>query len=75
MRHADVSIRVTVNGQRETTLLDLLRGRTGLDCAPLVHAALGTAPTGAVRFSLGSFTREDGIDAAMAEIAGTRRGR
>nr|WP_269435742.1 aminotransferase class V-fold PLP-dependent enzyme [Desulfosarcina ovata] len=47
--------------------------RTGLHCAPLVHADLGTAPSGAVRFSLGPFTTEADIDAAiraMAAIAG-----
>jgi selenocysteine lyase/cysteine desulfurase len=39
--------------------------RTGLHCAPLVHERIGTSPTGAVRFSLGVFTRPADIDAAI----------
>jgi len=39
--------------------------RTGLHCAPLVHEHIGTSPNGAVRFSLGVFTRPADIDAAM----------
>ena len=39
--------------------------RTGLHCAPLVHERLGTAPNGAIRFSLGVFTRQADIDAAI----------
>ena len=48
--------------------------RTGLHCAPLVHADLGAAPHGAVRFSLGlRATADEDIDRAleaMAQIAG-----
>lgn len=47
--------------------------RTGLHCAPLVHADLGTQTTGAVRFSMGPFSTEADVDAAvhaMNEIAG-----
>ena len=47
--------------------------RTGLHCAPLVHADLGTQPAGAVRFSMGPFSTEADVDAAvhaMNEIAG-----
>jgi cysteine desulfurase / selenocysteine lyase len=50
--------------------------RTGLHCAPLVHADLGTAPAGLVRFSLGHANIEQDIDlalAAMAEIAAAVR--
>jgi selenocysteine lyase/cysteine desulfurase len=46
--------------------------RTGLHCAPLVHEDIGTAPQGAIRFSLGWNTSEQDIDlaiAAMAEVA------
>lgn len=49
--------------------------RTGLHCAPLVHADLGIASTGAIRFSLGRFNTEEDIDAtlrAMAEISRRR---
>jgi cysteine desulfurase/selenocysteine lyase len=47
--------------------------RTGLHCAPLVHADLGTGGAGAVRFSLGCQNTEAEIDRALeavAEIAG-----
>jgi cysteine desulfurase / selenocysteine lyase len=47
--------------------------RAGLHCAPLVHQDLGTLEKGAVRFSLGPFTTEVEIDAAveaMKAIAG-----
>lgn len=47
--------------------------RTGLHCAPLVHEDLGTAPAGAVRFSLGWNTQVQDVDqavAAMASMAG-----
>ncbi len=65
------------------TLLDVDHGigvRTGLHCAPLAHAALGAAPRGGIRFSVGAGNVEADIDAALAameEIAtlGRRRGR
>jgi len=47
--------------------------RVGVHCAPLVHRDLGTIERGAVRFSLGAFTTEADIDAAidaMRAIAG-----
>ena len=39
--------------------------RVGVHCAPLVHRDLGTIERGAVRFSLGAFTTEADIDAAV----------
>jgi cysteine desulfurase family protein len=42
--------------------------RTGLHCAPLLHQDLGTAETGAVRFSLGPFNTEAHIEAAIAAM-------
>jgi cysteine desulfurase / selenocysteine lyase len=39
--------------------------RVGVHCAPLAHRDLGTIDRGAVRFSLGSFTTSDDIDAAI----------
>ncbi len=52
--------------------------RTGLHCAPLVHEDIGTAPTGAVRFSIGPFNRREHVEAAVAamgEIAAARAAR
>jgi selenocysteine lyase/cysteine desulfurase len=47
-----------------------LATRTGLHCAPLVHAQLGTVPRdGGVRFSIGAFNTEPEVDAAIAGIA------
>ena len=43
--------------------------RTGLHCAPLVHADLGTDVAGAVRFSLGAFNTEQDIDLAVEAMA------
>jgi cysteine desulfurase/selenocysteine lyase len=42
--------------------------RVGVHCAPLVHQDLGTIDDGTVRFSLGAFTTEDDIDAAIAAM-------
>ena len=36
--------------------------RCGLHCAPMAHRTLGTFPQGAVRFSVGPFTRFEEID-------------
>jgi cysteine desulfurase / selenocysteine lyase len=43
--------------------------RTGLHCAPLVHQQLGTMEgDGGVRFSIGAFTTEAEVDAAIAAM-------
>ncbi len=42
--------------------------RVGVHCAPLAHRDLGTIERGAVRFSLGAFTTEADIDAAIAAM-------
>ncbi|HEX8692171.1 MAG TPA: aminotransferase class V-fold PLP-dependent enzyme [Longimicrobium sp.] len=42
--------------------------RAGLHCAPEAHAALGTAETGAVRFSVGWATTDDEVDRAAAAV-------
>jgi selenocysteine lyase/cysteine desulfurase len=50
------------------TILDADYGiavRSGLQCAPLVHRQLGTLEKGGVRFSLGPFTTESDISAAI----------
>lgn len=40
--------------------------RAGLHCAPLAHEAIGTAPTGAVRFAAGPFNTPEHVNAAIA---------
>ncbi|MFO7609023.1 MAG: aminotransferase class V-fold PLP-dependent enzyme [Candidatus Krumholzibacteriia bacterium] len=47
--------------------------RTGLHCAPLLHAALGTAPAGAVRFAFGPFNTPAHVDRALAGLAAVAR--
>ncbi len=42
--------------------------RTGLHCAPLVHEGIGTAPAGAVRFSLGPLTLMEDVEAAAKAV-------
>ena len=43
--------------------------RSGLHCAPLMHAALGTLATGGtVRFSVGLFNTTEHIDAAISAV-------
>ena len=41
---------------------------SGLQCAPLAHEALGTAPDGAVRISAGPFVRDDDVERACAAL-------
>ena len=50
------------------TMLDVdhnIATRTGLHCAPLIHKALGTAPRGTVRMSIGPVNTENDIEAAI----------
>jgi cysteine desulfurase/selenocysteine lyase len=50
--------------------------RTGLQCAPLIHEQMGTAPRGTVRLSVGPMNTADDVDAAIRgveEIAAVRR--
>lgn len=50
-----------------------IQTRAGLHCAPRMHAALGTTPSGTLRLSLGHFTTQEEIDttiSALREIAG-----
>ncbi len=44
--------------------------RTGLHCAPLVHKAIGTAPSGAVRFSVGPLTKLADVEAGAEAVKG-----
>ena len=52
--------------------------RTGLQCAPLIHEQMGTAPRGTVRMSVGPSNTIDDVEAAivaMTTIAQTARSR
>jgi len=55
------------------TMLDVdynIACRTGLQCAPLVHRHMGTEKMhGTVRFSIGPFTSEEHVDAAIEAVA------
>jgi len=42
--------------------------RSGLHCAPEVHRLVGTAETGALRFSLGWASTEEDVDAALGAV-------
>ncbi len=42
--------------------------RTGLQCAPLAHEALGTAPAGTVRFGFGAFNTKEQVAQAVAAL-------
>ena len=44
--------------------------RAGAHCAPLMHRALGTESTGAVRFSMSHFNTEAEIDEAVRAVSG-----
>ena len=43
--------------------------RTGLQCAPLFHEQLGTAPQGTVRLSVGPMNVRPDVEAAIAAVA------
>ena len=42
--------------------------RSGGHCAPLMHRALGTEKTGAVRFSFSYFNTEEEVDEASRAV-------
>jgi len=76
------TLSVTIDGWDPSDVgifLDVDHGiltRTGLHCAPLLHAHYGTGERGSVRFSVGPFnTKEDTETAvkAVAAIAGQRK--
>jgi len=73
---------ITVDGWDPSdvgTLLDVdhnVLTRTGLQCAPLIHERMGTAPRGTVRFSIGPFNVRADVEAAVrgvTSIAAMRR--
>ncbi|MEW6071505.1 MAG: aminotransferase class V-fold PLP-dependent enzyme [Planctomycetota bacterium] len=54
------------------TMLDVDYGiavRTGLQCAPLVHAQMGTAPRGTVRMSIGPMNVAAHVETALEAVA------
>lgn len=62
-----------ISGMRSGDVADALsrRGigvRAGLHCAPLMHRALGTLETGAVRVSPGFFNTDADVDALLAAV-------
>jgi cysteine desulfurase family protein len=53
------------------TMLDVdhnVAARTGLQCAPLVHEQMGTAPRGTVRFGVGPMNEQKDVDAAIEAV-------
>lgn len=60
------------------TMLDVdhdIATRTGLQCAPLIHEMMGTAPRGTVRMSVGPMNRPEHIDAAIRAVQEIAAGR
>ncbi len=47
--------------------------RAGLHCSPWTHRAIGTYPSGAVRFSFGMFNTIDEIDRVLSVLEGLSR--
>lgn len=69
-------VSITLDGydpQEVAAMLDTTEGiqvRSGLHCAPRIHAALGTlARGGAIRFSTGPFNTTDQVDRAVRCVA------
>ncbi len=65
----------TIDGQDAAdtgTLLDVdhdVATRTGLHCAPLIHAHMGTSPRGTVRMSIGPSNTVEEVEAAIVAVA------
>jgi cysteine desulfurase family protein len=65
---------LTVGGRDPSdigTMLDVdysIATRTGLQCAPLIHEQMGTAPRGTVRMSIGPANTEGDIEAAVGAM-------
>ena len=71
-RVATLSITVGDLDPGETSrLLDAEHGiqtRSGLQCAPLIHEHMGTAPRGTVRMSIGPYNTKDQIETAVRAV-------
>ncbi len=66
-----------VDPEKIGTLLDVQWGiavRTGLHCAPLIHAALGSDPAGTVRFSFGPFSTKEQLPRLQEALTAIARG-
>ncbi|MBM3146978.1 MAG: aminotransferase class V-fold PLP-dependent enzyme, partial [Actinobacteria bacterium] len=50
-----------------------IAARVGLHCAPPAHRTMGTYPAGTVRLSLGAFTTQDDVAAAVAAVRALAR--
>lgn len=48
--------------------------RSGLHCAPLMHQALGTTPSGTVRISLGLNNTKEDVDVLLTALRNIKRG-
>ena len=46
-----------------------IAARTGLQCAPLIHEQMGTAPHGTVRLSVGPMNVRSDVEAAVAAVS------
>jgi selenocysteine lyase/cysteine desulfurase len=46
-----------------------IAARTGLQCAPLIHEQMGTAPRGTVRLSVGPMNVRPDVEAAISAVA------
>ena len=68
------TIALTVAGKDPATVSMFLDAdwniavRSGLQCAPLAHEALGTAPAGTVRFACGPFNTTAQIERALVAL-------
>jgi selenocysteine lyase/cysteine desulfurase len=67
------TIAFSVEGRRTAELAQDLGGRglvvgAGLQCAPLAHEALGTAPSGVVRLSAGPATSDEDVESALEAL-------
>ncbi len=73
-RHRNPVLSFNITGMSAAdvgTILDVdhdIASRTGLQCAPKVHELLGTEKHGTVRLSIGPFTTQDEVDAAINAV-------
>ncbi len=67
-------VSLTIDGVDSGRVADVLARRydiavrSGIHCAPRMHRALGTQASGTVRFSIGYYTTEEDVRAAIAAL-------